>query len=120
MQHYTIKEVSEKLGIGKATIKRLVKTGKILSIKGEARRSPYKIPKTEIEKLKEIARQKTPTEEVKWEETLGQEKKADNSQESKDYRDFIEIQKTLAATMREIAATQEQIASTLKELIKKI
>lgn len=119
MQYYTIKETAEKLGIGKATIRRLIKTGKILTIKGEAQRSPYKISKTEIEKLKGmVLEKKQPEESMK---TIPEEeKKLENSQENKDYRDFIEIQKTLAATMREIAATQEQIASVMKDLVKKL
>lgn len=94
--------------------------GKILTIKGEAQRSPYKIPKSEIEKLKEMVIEKAKTEESELEKLAQAEKKSENNHENKEYRDFLEIQKTLAATMREIASTQEQIASTLKELVKKL
>jgi hypothetical protein len=36
------------------------------------------------------------------------------------YKDFIQMQKLLVETMRDLAATQEQIAATLRELVKKV
>ena len=58
MEYYTVKEASEKLGIERHLIMRLVKTGKVESIKGEEKRSPYKITKTELEKIREITSSK--------------------------------------------------------------
>jgi excisionase family DNA binding protein len=114
MQYYTIKEASERLGIKIYTIKRLVRTGKIESKKGEKQRSPYQIPQTELEKIREIA---SPKEEKTTEKA---EIKLDSAPERRYYEDFMEMQKILVETMRDLASTQEQIALTLAQLVKKV
>jgi excisionase family DNA binding protein len=123
VKHYTITEAAEKTGIGRHRILRLIKRGKIEAVKGEETRSPYQISEAELEKLPalekscdiEIAKnsQKKP-------EGISNITKPDYAQEGKYYEDFVQIQKILVETMRNLATTQEQIAATLRELVKKV
>lgn len=122
MKHYTITEASEKSGVAKHRILRLIKRGKIEAVKGEGR-SPYQIKEAELEKL--CVLEKTRELEIaksaqKKQEAISKIAKPDYAQEGKYYEDFVQIQKILVETMRNLATTQEQIAATLRELVKKV
>jgi excisionase family DNA binding protein len=118
VKYYTVTEAANKLGIDRKIILRLITAKKIVTIKDKAQTSPHKIPESELEKIKanNFSQKVTP----KAEEVEKQQEKTTNAKQSNNYEDFIEIQKTLAETMRNLAMTQEKIASTLAELIKKI
>ena len=120
MKRYTISEASQKLGIEKRKIRRLIKTNKIEATKGENTRSPYQITENELRKLCNIVGCKTPNEEKEVVSSISIEPQSAAVQNTKHYEDFIQIQKILIETMRDLAATQEQIAETLRELVKKV
>lgn len=120
MQQYTISEASKKFGIEKRKIMRLIKAGEIKATKGKNARSPYQITENELLKLCDIVGHKSSQEEKEVVSSIPIETKTDSVQNAKHYEDFIQIQKILVETMRDLAATQEQIAATLRELVKKV
>lgn len=123
MKHYTITEAAEKSGVARHRILRLVKIGKIEAVKGEESRSPYRISEVELEKLRDLEKLRyieNSTNPQKEQEVISKITKPDYAQDGKYYEDFIQIQKILVETMRDLASTQEQIALTLAELVKKV
>jgi len=120
VQRYTISEASQKLGIEKRKIMRLIKTREIEATKGENARSPYQITENELLKLCDIVGYKTVQEKKEAVSSIPIEPKTDSAQNARHYNDFIQIQKILVETMRDLAATQEKIAETLRELVKKV
>jgi len=120
VQEYTISEASKKIGIEKRRIMRLIRAGKIKATKGKGSRSPYKIGENELQKLRDIEESKTSQKEDKAVFRTKIEVKPDYVENVKYYGDFIQIQKVLVETMRDLATTQEQIAATLRELVKKV
>lgn len=120
MRYYTITEAAAKLGINRNTVVRWVKTGKISAAKEDNKaRSPYKISESEFAKIREESTPNTtaPTPTAVKPEVV---REAQTIQ-AKPYRyeEFIEIQKILLETMRDLASTQEKIATTLAQLVKK-
>lgn len=117
MKCYTVTELAEKLGVPRSRISWLVKSGQIESLKRKKQRDPYKIPKSELEKLTPKGKTK-PAKKSQKSTGKSISVKADEIKEPR-YDEFINIQKILVETMRDLAKTQEKIASTLSELVKK-
>ncbi len=102
---------------------RLVKRGKIEAVKGEESRSPYRITEVELEKLRDLESLRdieNSTNPQKEQEVISKITEPDYAQDGKCYENFIQIQKILVETMRDLASTQAQIALTLAELVKKV
>jgi len=119
LKYYTITEFAEKLGVPRSRVLWLVRSGQIESTKGENPRSPYKIPKSELKKSNRKSTSKS-TEKTKESKETKISGKSREIQKEPSYEEFVEIQKILIETMRDLAKTQEKIASTLSELVKKI
>ena len=116
MRYYTIRELSNKTGLKIYRIRHLIKKNKIRSVKGKGPNSPYKIPDTEVKKLLVIAEENVSISK----ESQPRIEKTEEEGKSKLFEEFIEIQKTLAETMRDLASTQEKIATTLREMVKRV
>jgi excisionase family DNA binding protein len=115
---YSITEFAEELGVPRNKISWLVKSGQIETIKRKKQRGLYKIPKSELEKFAQGSRPKPAKKSQKL--TVKRISKKSNGMKKKPrYEEFIDIQKILVETMRDLAKTQEKIASTLSELVKK-
>ena len=121
IEYHTITQASEKLGVERRIIKRLIKRGEIEFVKGKSKRSPYLIPETQLQHLYESATFEISADKEK--EVTSSEKMESKSKHyllsSDKYDDFVQIQKNLSETMVHLASTQEQIALTLAQLLKK-
>ncbi len=132
MEHYTISEASEMLGIKKRKIWEVVRSGKVKSTKDKGQSSPYKIPETELDKIKQIVNSKAPTQDkvkvIAEPESKSNLNSTSNSDakvasealNTKHYEDFIQMQKILMETMHNLAGTQDKIAEALIFLAKKM
>jgi len=124
VKYYTATQASEKLGIERHIIMRLIRNDRIDSIKGQYQRSPYRIPETQLQKLYELATSEIANKEQEASNTKIETKPIPNHtptpQPYKYYDDFLQIQKNISETMRHLASTQEQIAFTLAQLLKKV
>ena len=118
MKCYTITEFAEELGVPRSRISWLVKSGKIEAMKRKKQRDTYKIPKSELEKFAQESKTK-PTKKGQKPTEKRVAAKANETKREPRYDEFINIQKILVETMRDLAKTQEKIASTLSELVKK-
>ncbi len=118
MQYYTIKELSEKLDVKPHRVRHLVLKEKIRSIKQGGVNSAYKIPHSELETARELFGQSA----QKKSNVKAKKRKSETLPEQNEQvvYDFLDMQKTLADTMRDLASTQEKIAETLKLLAERM
>jgi len=120
-KHYTATQASEKFKIPRSRIMYLINTGKLYAVKGKAATSPYLIPETEFQKLREIATSGTVgKKEEKVVCTNEKPKEHSNHSQDKYYEDYIEIRKNFITAVRHLAAAQEKMASTLARLVEEI
>ncbi len=121
MEHYTITEVAKKLGLKRHIVLKIAKSGQVQTKKGEKPTSPYQIPKTELKAIEEIATSKNPiTVANKTPEVKKLEAQSPKMQENSHYAEFVQMQKILMETMRDLASTQDKIAEALVWLSKKM
>ena len=104
---------------------RLIKSGKITSVKEKALRSPYLIPEAQLQHLYDIATTEISADNQK--EVTSSEKTESKPHQPQPHLPCAEkcdhcfqIQKNITETMLRLASTQEQIALTLAQLLKKV
>jgi hypothetical protein len=111
LKYYTIKELSEKIGVKSHRVRHLILKEKIRSVRKDGINSAYKIPSSEVEKAQEILGVDQSKKNVA---NKPKEKTVAQVPPEIKLEDFLDMQKTLADTMRNLASTQETIAETLK------